>query len=292
MVDPVSIALVAAIGGAAGKFAEKALSLSAKWLAERFKGHLAKAKEQAQQNTLDFIEKLAQRVKILEEQNKQNKKIIDKSLSQPDFSILLQKAVISSAQTKDEQKHEFLARLVADRLTKESDSLFSLTSQIACDAIPKLNINQMKILGVLATIFFIRPKPFPPTNEPQQEAGNSWSKWLEDKLSFSQDVNPNIMDLLHLESLSCIRWEPFLERELEDLINFPKDSGMIFVHISFLQTEVGKKIFQLWKAGLGGAFPTAVGILIGIYVSDMLLNTTTSLDKWGETYIYSPDDLS
>ena len=33
MLDPASIALGAAIGGAAGKFAEKTLSLSAKWLA-------------------------------------------------------------------------------------------------------------------------------------------------------------------------------------------------------------------------------------------------------------------
>ena len=291
MVDPASIAIGAAIGGAAGKFVDKAWNLGEKWISSYLKDHEPKAIEKAKQNSLEFLSYLAQRVKNLEEQGQKQKKTIEDCLNQPDFSILLQKAMISSAQTDDKQKYELLARLVSDRLSQGSESLFTLTSQLACDAISRLSINQMKILGVLATVFYIRPTPFPPTNKSQQEIGDSWSEWLEEKLSFCQDINPNIMDFLHLASLSCIKWEPYLERELEELINFPKDSGMIFIHIEFSQTEVGKKIFQLWKLGLGGAFPTTVGILIGIYVSDMLLNTTTSLDGWGKSYIFPITDL-
>jgi len=285
MVDPASIAIGAAIGGAAGKFAEKTLTLSAKWLAERFKGHLRKAQEKAQQNTLDFIEQLAQKVKTLEEQGEQYKEIINESLSQPDFSTLLQKAVISSAQTEDKQKHELLARLVADRLTKESESLFSLTSQLACDAISRMNIKQMKILGCLATVYFIRPKPFPPTNIPDQDIGEWWVKWLTERLIIYKDITPVKMDYLHLESLSCIKWNESLIYSLDDEINFPTDSGMTFIQLAFTRTEVGEKILQLWEGelGLGGAYPTTVGILIGIYVSDMLLGITTPLEEWGES---------
>ncbi|MFC1954865.1 LPO_1073/Vpar_1526 family protein [Chloroflexota bacterium] len=292
MVDPASIAIGVAIGTATRKFVDTTLSLGGEWLAERFKGHLPKAKEKAQQNTVDFIEQLAQRVKTLEEQDEQNKTIIDESLSQPDFSTLLQKAVISSAQTEDKQKHEFLARLVTDRLSQSSESLFTLTSQLACDAISRLNISQIKLLGVLATIFFIRPIPFPPNDVPQQEVEDSWSKWLEEKLSIGQDINANIMDYLHLQSLSCIKWDPYLERELEELLNFPKDSGLKFDYKMFSETDLGIKISQLWKSGLGGALPTTIGILIGIYVSDMLLNTTTPLDEWGKSYPYTITDLS
>lgn len=285
MVDPASIAIGAAIGGAAGKFAEKALSLSAKWLAERFKGHLRKAQEKAQQNTLDFIEQLAQRVKTLEEQGEQYKKIINESLSQPDFSILLQKAVISSAQTDDKQKHELLARLVADRLTKESESLFSLTSHLACDVISRLTIKQMKILGILAVVFFIRPSPFPSTQVVKHDKVMSmwWSQWLEDMLKIYQDVAPSTMDFLHLESLSCMKYDEIVGRGLENILSFPKDSGLKFDYKMFSETDVGKNITKTWESSLQHAFPTTTGILIGIYVSDLLHKTTTSLDGWGES---------
>lgn len=285
MVDPTSIAIGVAIGTATRIFIDKTLSLGGKWLAERFQGHLPKAKEKAQQNAVDFIEQLAQRVKSLEEQGEQYKGIINESLSQPDFSILLQKAMMSSAQTEDKQKHELLARLVADRLTKESDSLFSLTSQLACDALSRMNIKQMKILGCLATVYFIRPKPFPPTNMPSQDIGEWWVKWLTERLIIYQDITPVKMDYLHLESLSCIKWNESLTYSFEDEINFPKGSGMIFNQLAFTRTEVGKKILQLWEyeLGLGGAYPTTVGILIGIYVSDMLLGITTPLEEWGES---------
>lgn len=282
MLDPASIAIGAAIGGAAGTFAEKALSLSAKWLAERFKGHLRKAQENAQQNTVDFIEQLAQRVKTLEEQGEQYKEIINESLSQPDFSILLQKAVISSAQTDDKQKHKLLAKLVSDRLSKGPETLFSLTSQLACDAISRLNIKQMKILAVLATIFIIRPRPFPRTDIPQQRMSVWWSQWLTGRLKICVDITPVTMDFLHLESLSCIKYDEIVSRSIEKITSFPDGSGVKFEYKVFSETEVGEKVNQLWES-LQHAFPTTVGILIGIYVSDMLLNTTTSLDGWGES---------
>ncbi len=291
MVDPASIAVGAAIGGAAGKFVDKAWNLGEKWISSYLKDHEPKAIEKAKQNSLEFLSDLAQRVKNLEEQGQKHKKTIEDCLNQPDFSILLQKAMISSAQTDDKQKYELLARLVSDRLSQGSESLFTLTSQLACDAISRLSINQMKILGVLATVFYIRPTPFPPTNKSQQEIEDWWSEWLEEKLSLCLDINPNLMDFLHLASLSCTKWEPALERELEELINFPKNSGIKLNYTTFSQTEVGQKIIQLWKSGLGGALPTTIGILIGIYVSDMLLNTTTSLDGWGKSYIFPITDL-
>jgi hypothetical protein len=280
MVDPTSIIIGAAIGGAAGKFVEKAWNQGEKWITNYFKDHAPKAVEKAQQNSLEFLNELAQRVKTLEEQGEQQKKAIEESLNQPDFSILLQKATISSAQTEDKQKHEILARLVADRLSKGSETLFALTSQLACDAISRMNIAQMKILGCLATVYFIRPKPFPPTNI--KDIGEWWVKWLTDKLAIYQDITPTKMDYLHLESLSCIKWNESLIYSLGDEINFPTESGMIFNHLAFTRTKIGEKILQLWEGdlGLGGAYPTTVGILIGVYVSDMLLGIITPLDEW------------
>ena len=48
MVDPVSIAIGAAIGGASGKFVEKAWTRGEKWISSYFKDNAPKAEKTAQ----------------------------------------------------------------------------------------------------------------------------------------------------------------------------------------------------------------------------------------------------
>jgi len=213
--EPLSIiAISAAIGGVAGKFVDRAWQLGEKWLSNYFKDHAPKAREEAERNSLDFVNQLAERVKTLEEQGEQHKKLIKDSLNHPDFSVLLQKAIISSAQTDDKQKHELLARLVSDRLTKEPESLFALSSQLACDAVARLNIRQMKILGLLTNLMAVRPRPFPPSQIPKEIFDIWFVKWLEARLYVYQDLTFISMDFLHLESLSCVKWDPIVSRDL------------------------------------------------------------------------------
>jgi len=280
--EPLSIiAISAAVGGVAGKFVDKAWELGEKWLASYFKDYAPKATEKAKENSLDFLSQLAVRIKALEERGEQNKKLIEDSLNHPDFSVLLQKAIISSAQMDDKQKHELLARLVSDRLTKGSESLFALSSKLACDAVPMLNVRQMKILGLLTNLILVRPRPFPPPEIPK-EIFNIWFiQWLTQRLHVYQDLSFQYMDLLHLESLSCIRVS-IGSRNLEKVLSPAKETGFSFDYKAFCETELGKKVEELWKAGLRNAIPTTVGQVIGIYASDMLTNTTTSFDGWGE----------
>lgn len=280
--EPLSIiAISAAAGGVAGKFVDRAWNLGEKWLSSYFKDHAPKAREEAEQNSLDFLNQLAERVKTLEQQGEQYKKTIEDSLNHPDFSALLQKATISSAQTDDKQKHELLARLVSDRLTKGSESLFALSSKLACDAVSMLNLRQMKILGLLTSLMLVRPQPFPPTHI-VKEIFNIWFiQWLTQRLHVYQDLSFQYMDLLHLESLSCVRVS-IGSRNLEKMLSPAKETGFSFDYKAFCETEVGKKVEELWKAGLQHAIPTTVGQVIGIYASDMLTSTTTSFDGWGE----------
>lgn len=280
--EPLSIiAISGAVGGIAGKFAEKAWGAGQKWVSSYFKDHAPRAIEKANENSLDFLAQLAQRVKTLEEQGEQNKRLIEDSLNHPDFSVLLQKAIISSAQTDDKQKHELLARLVSDRLTKGSESLFALSSKLACDAVSMLNVRQMKILGLLTILMMVRPRPFPLPEIPK-EIFNIWFiQWLTQRLHVYQDLSFQYMDLLHLESLSCVRVS-IGSRNLEKMLSPAKETGFSFDYKAFCETEVGKKVEELWKAGLQHAIPTTVGQVIGIYASDMLTSTTTSFDGWGE----------
>ncbi len=275
--EPLSIVVIsAAVGGIAARFAEKAWGLGEKWLSDYLRGHLPEAQEKGKQNALDFLSQLAQRVKKLEEQTEKYGRTVQDSLGDPGFSVLLQKAIISSAETTDKQKHELLARLVSDRLTAQAESPFALSSKLACDAVSALNVGQLKILGVLTNVFFIRPTP----NVPNQILKVIFQDWLIKRLQVYQDLSFTHMDFLHLESFSCVKWDPIVSRDLQKLFAYPKESGFTFDYAAFSATVLGKRIEQLWKTGLEHAIPTTVGQLIGTYVSDMLTGTTTSFEGW------------
>ncbi len=283
MVEPSSIIISAAIGGAAGKFVEKAWNQGEKWITNYFKDHEPKAIEKAQQNAFGFLSELAKRVKSLEEQGESQKKIIEESLNQPDFSALLQKAMLSSAQTEDNQKHELLAKLVANRLTVETESMFALASRQACDTVSMLTINQMRILGLLILHGRLQPSPFPPVNMSQEEFNKWYVEYLMDSMQVYQHLTISILDMVHLEALSCISTSGIhTKNNLRHMLYVKKESGVTFDLKLFTSTELGKKMEELWEGHLNGVSPTSIGELIGIYVSDMLRNTTTPLEGWGE----------
>ena len=115
MADPLSrVALGAAVGGAAGKFVEKAWDSGEKWITSYFADHRPKAIAQAQANSAEFLGDLAQRIKTLEDRGEVSKQDIDTAQEHPDFSVALQKALLTAAQTDDKQKHQLLARTLAE----------------------------------------------------------------------------------------------------------------------------------------------------------------------------------
>lgn len=284
--EPLSIAIISgAVGGATGVFSKEVWDLGKNWIGTYFKDHAPKAIAKAEQNSLDFLAQLAQRVKNLEEQGEQQKKVIVDSLNQPDFSILLQKAMVSSAQTEDKQKHELLARLVTERLTTESESMLGLASQIACDVVPKLTVNQMSILSLLIHENSMKPSPFPPHDMSQEEFNKWYVGYLTEKMQVYQNLIVSNLDLLHLAALSCVSISGIsVANHLRHILFVnKKETGYSFDTQLFTSTSIGKKMNELWESYLNGVQPTSIGQLIGIYVSDMLNNTKTSLEGWGES---------
>ena len=68
MSDPLSlVAFGAAVGGAAGKFVEKAWDSGEKWITAYLSDHRPKAIAQAHENSADFLNELALRIKALED---------------------------------------------------------------------------------------------------------------------------------------------------------------------------------------------------------------------------------
>ena len=283
MVEPFTmIAAGAAIGGATSKFVEKAWDAGENWVSSYFANHGAKAKEKARVNSLEFLAGLAKKVEDLEKKDQKNKELIENALSHPDFSILLQKAILSSAQTEDKQKHELLARLISDRLTNTSDSIHALTSKLATDAISAMTTNQLKLLALILNLRYVTPLSIPEEIKTQDGFDNYAIEWLKARLNGFLDVKFSSLDLDHLEALSCLTVVRVGSVDLGSVFSGKfKHEKFKFNMAKYDELEVSKQINETWDKGIKLAFLTSVGQLVGVYVSDMIAETNTNLsEEW------------
>lgn len=273
MPDPISfIALGAAIGGGAGKFVEKAWDSGEKWIVSYFANHQEKAREKAEENSAEFLRNLGERVAQLEKTGSMSEEALASAQEDPDFSVVLHKAILSSAQTSNKSKHDLLARLVAERLQAPSESLLSMASKMACDAISYTTSNQLLILGLLTNLLYITPTD--QLQSPQQ------LPWLQARLSPFLGAKPSALDFTHLESLSCLKFESFLTRDLQQLLK--QHVGDSFNYEDFALTEMGSKVIAAWDGGgLKSCQLTSVGQLLGVMVSDQYVGGKTNMTGWG-----------
>ncbi len=270
MTDPLSlIAMGAAVGGAAGKFVEKAWDSGEKWITSYFADHRPKAIAQAQANSAEFLNELAKRVKSLEDQGTVSKEQIEVAQEHPDFSVALQKAMLTAAQTEDPQKHQLLARTLADRLGAKPEGMRAMASKLALDAIGYMTPAQLKLLGLIADLLYVNPNlPL----LPQQ-----YRQWFEARFAPYAVVSFSNLDLLHLESLSCLKHTPIISKDLAAILT-QKNSGAF--EPSMLESPLGTHIKALWQQGLQAVDLSSVGQLVGVYVSDLLSGGNTSFTGW------------
>lgn len=276
--EPLSIiAIGAAVGGAAGKFVEKAWDSGEKWIQTFFKDHKEVAQQKATENTMDFLNELAQKVKQLEESKQISQEKINSAQDHPDFSALLQKALLTSAQTDNKDKHVILARLVSERLKTEPESILALGSKMACDAISYATANQLMILGLAVNFYDVRPNPYPPLGVNETNFQEWLDNWLITRLKPYQNITFRPIDITHLESLSCLKVNTFIRRGLNDM--FKKDNlSYDFEKMKDVTLKTSMK--KVWDEGLQKIGLTTVGQIIGVSVSDLLTNTTTTFDGW------------
>lgn len=268
MSDPLSfIALGAGIGGVASKFAEKAWETAERWLTSKFGEHSEISKEIAHKNAASFLNELAQRIQKLEESGHIKAENVLKEQQHPQFSATLQNAIIRSAQTDNNDKHVMLAELIAHRLSSESESILSLASQMAVDAIALTTKRQLELLALCSFLEEIKPKtPI-----------NNYCEWLDVFLDRLGVVEFYEIDALHLVALSCITYDPTSEKSLAFVLGFKfgifdEDAFSDLKNIDWLQVT--------WDIGLAGVKLTSVGSLVGSLAFNHITGIQAGMPKW------------
>lgn len=271
MSDPVSlITLGAAVGGVAGKFAEKAWDSAEGWMRERFGSHTAETQEQAKQNVGQFVQQLAIRVKNLEDERKIDQGTITSSYKHPQFSAVLQIAILGAAQTDDELKHDLLARLVANRLASASESTMALASQLAVKAICRATKRQLTLMALACFLEEVRPKYVASVED--------YLKWLEIWLSRFLDFEFKNIDARHLVAIGCATYDTASTRNLEVLLWMKGGEQCFSAPVKDLDSFVILEI--QWIEGLAGVQLTSVGSIVGGLALDRIMGIESIGPKW------------
>jgi hypothetical protein len=274
------LVVTALVSGAAAGFVKETMTTGSQWLRDRFAHHKDEAQKKAGENASDFLNELAPRIKNLEENSDFLKQKIETAMSQPDFSMLMQQAILSAAQTESKEKHILLAQVVSERLRADADSLLALTSQMACEAISHMTSQQLRVLGLHYTLEHMRfPTAHAPTSPELLRMLRS--EWIEHTLAPYKDLHFSRLDLMHLDSLGCLgAHHGFLSPDLAGMLS--RATGSIeFEYERFVQTGLGRHILELFeRQGLNGTSLQSTGSLIGMYVSDQLANKPTDITTW------------
>ena len=194
------------------------------------------------------------------------------TLEDPSFSVVLQKSILSAAQTDNQNTHDLLARLVSERIQSPPESLLSMASKIACDVVSSITPNQLMMLDLLANIMWLKPA----TKLDSSEV----SSWLHPRMSIASQVNIIYLDYMHLESLSCIKFMELSTRKLPIILQQKLDDTRNVER--FLLTALGQKLNRVWSEDqLEKCTLTTIGQLLGVMTADQRLGIrTTFLGRW------------
>lgn len=273
MPEPLTIvALAAGIGGASGKLVEKTMDAGAKWMSSYMSDHHPTAQQKARQNYEGFLVELAERVKHLEDSKSVTSEKILETQGEPDFAVALKAALLTSSQTESRERHMLLAAILGKRLEVDAESLESMACKMALDAIAYATPSQLKILAVVCIVRYLRPN-WAFTKEELRV-------WLVDRLQHFGGLKVTQIDLLHLESISCLKYTGFWATSLGEVIY--KDEDEAAHDKGFLDSDVGLNTNRIWTSdGLESSELTSVGQLIGLYVSNNLSGENSQLEGWG-----------
>lgn len=272
MSDPITIATASGIASGLATFWSMEASA---WIKSYFVDHHPTAIEKAQQNSSEFLIELSNRVSQLENKGVDLKNILE----DPEFSSILQNAVLASAQTDSKEKHILLADIVKQRLEAEPDSLISLATKIAVDTVSKLNHKQLLILELIAEITCLRHI------FNQRISFEVYSKYFENRFERYQNLPFSHGDIFYLMNIGCLSERLKTEGSI-NFVNVIKDEVMFSVGIfelddAFFSDGLANRIKIFWDENLLHHLKlTTVGKLVALTTINHWTNENIDIKEY------------
>jgi hypothetical protein len=275
------------VAGASGAFVKEFASKGVEWLIQLMGSHSQTVQAQVEQNARNFLVRLAERVQRLEEElPAAQREVFDSALGHPSLSLLMQKALISASVTDNDDRHSILSELIARRLSAEDEDMIALVGSAACDVVSALSSTHIRLLGLMAHLFFFNPPPEQPIRNQEEFLQILLSFWRElEKLCDRLD-SAKRSDILHLAGLSCILINRGAARDLEltlspwlNMVPWSSRSDLHRPDFAFLKQQSWWQRFQrIWALGFQNVFLTSTGLLIGVLFRDGSLKKLTRID--------------
>jgi len=193
----------------------------------------------------------------------------------------MQKALISAASTDNDDRHEILSELIAQRLTAEADDLEALSGAAACDVVLALSSMHIRLLGVAVAALHLLPLTTPEGGS-ALESPESPDAWWDQNLGplctpDLRRVSP--MDFRHLAGLACVSVN-VIRNDLLKVFHRPTFWAIANPVLPQMEKYAWWEVFMhVWVAGLQNVTLTSVGTLIGIMYRDRTLNKRTDI-RW------------
>ena len=280
--DPISLYVTVDVGRhAAKKLIDTVVDLGGKWIETRFIDQQPKAIEAAHENTRNFLNKLAYRVKEIEDQLMETGQPTDQiaiALQNPDIALDYRETAIMAARTNNKIKHEVFARLLAEKLISPDENVYSLATSSAVQAVSKLNIDHLKILGVSILLHHARPLEIPEEN--QSDYYTNWISTIYGLLNPGSDITR--VHFNHLMTTICLIPQTGWLAESPELAFVRRFKGLEVEESKiFLENaSVGKAIMNLWKMGMVSTTLTTTGRLVGKATFDMFVKEEVKIVDW------------
>lgn len=275
------VVIPAAISGAAGQFVTQISTNGIKWLRDLLTAQSPEMQEMARKNLENFVVRLAKRVERLEQEIPADKsEIFENALNHPGSALLIKNAMIDSATTDNEDKHEILSELIAQRLSANADDMIALAGAAACSVVNCLSSRQIKLLAILTTIKDIRPLQTGNVIEPataKLHINNWWSNNINPLLIDGIAISATALDYEHLAAMGCIRIS-IGSTNLVDIVSRGFFEPEHKFSESEFQDQIWYKSLEAQWSGLGHSTSTSVGRLIGILHRDAKLKTNTKIN--------------
>jgi len=234
-----------------------------------------------------FVCRLKKRVDRLEaELPSDESHIFADALDDPECYLLTRKALLAASATDNDDRHEVLCELIAQRLSANQDDLIALTGQAACDVINALSSKHIKLLALMAALQRLRPQTIPEITS-QAQFEQFLFEWWNNSLTGicpPEIIELKRMDMSHLIGLSCAVYIPVMTdgNDLISVLSLGIKGSNFGINPSMLARF---KEFEWWRAvqhviSMGGQLTilTGIGTLIGVIHYDSVKNTQTKLD--------------